>query len=1783
MMLLLSGCPEEPPGVDDDDTSTTDDDDTSTTDDDTSDDDDSAPDDDDDDSAPDDDDSAPDDDDDDSGPDDDDDDDDDDSAPDDDDDDDDDDSAPLVEDCSVPGDEDLDLLADCEDDDCFGPACPEVCASVFDEDTDGLISCDDIDDCEYDAACQVELPDLSAPMVTMEISPKVVSIGGTVTIEVTSSDDIGVTTEALDVNGTPVTLIDGVGTYTPSASGFEDVTFEVQDALGNVTTKTLTIVVIDPLDNVAGPYGGLTFGLHNTTITEATDVVASLDDDYGDIYWTLEYAIADSGDYIQFSDGFGATVDEVLGTIDPTVMLDGWHDIRLQVIDEGGNIGELVFNVLIKSPLKVGNMTIEFTDLEVPMSGIPIKLRRRYDSRRRGEVGDFGYGWNLDTKSVRITKNRPEGEGWQATYQFLFPLGFVYLISSPLEHNVSIDFGSGLTRDFAFYVSPTASLTGFFTPATATGAFWSESSATGTTMIGGVGEPASVYLDTTTGNLLGGITGTLYDMPSYQLVLEDGTILVVSVENGIEEIVDPNGNNIEFTDTGIIHTAGQSILYTRDAEGRITTLLAPDGTTTTYTYDDAGNLESVTDAKGNTQSFSYGAGHFITDISNPNGARLVRSYYDDSGRLTSQCDGNGFCTDINWDPDAGEELRYDRNGYASVILYDEDGQVLEETDPVGRTVSYSWDDDGNLLEEISPSGNIKSHTYDSFRRTSTTDFNGCTDSYEYDSGSRVTQHTDRMGNVRTSSYDGQGNLIEDIDRLGNSKTFTIGALGTVTSVTDRAGNTRTSTYDSNGWKLSETDPEGNVMTWTYNVNGQRTSEVTALGTTSFLYDDDGNLIEVTANDGGVITYEYDEQGREVAMTDQLGRLTERIYDYNGNEVRVIFPDGTTRERMYDPEDDVIGEVDEDGNITTFVLDPAGQQLQVINPDGTSRYKTYDLEGRVIEEENDLGDGWTRTHDGEGNLLTETDPLGNVSSRVYDCAGRQIEATNADGITNTYEYNAEGSVVLITRAIGTPVEQTESYTYDGEGRLLTKTLGDGSVWGYDYDGNGRLNVVTDPAGESMSYSYDAVGNKLSQTDALGRSTSWTYDSMSRRTSKTTAEGYETTWTYDLGGRITSMTMPNGGTTSYTYDDRDRTTSTLYADGALETQTYDGRGFRTSITMAGDTMEWTYNVMGQVTLQTNADGSTLEYEYDSLGRQASITGTMGIQVHSIDRTYDAAGRLATVTDGVGRSATYYYDNLGNRTQVDRSNGTHSTWAYDDLNRLTQIDHFDSTAALSQQHIYTLNALGSRTQVQELDGTTVDWTYDSAHRLVEEVRTGVAARTASWVYDAVGNRIEQTIDGNTTTWLYDDDDRLLDDGTKTYTWDDNGNLASTDDTTNLDVNTWDARGKLTAVERNGAPYVDYGYDFLGHRIFSDDGADERHFLVDPTRESAMNLIETDELGNGEAIYTYGDDLVVQDRGGIRWYQKDGLGSSRALTDETGFITDTYSFGAFGETLMQIGSSPNDYLFAGEQVDAATGYYYLRARYMDPNTGRMLSEDPWAGTERDPRTLHRYMYTPGDPVNFTDPTGRSWGGLLRAAMMASFSFGIAAYAARLIVQFYFWVFKATMVTTYVLAPATQIMKLGGALGGPLGAAVSRAGACIAQWGIKYILVSYLWTFVFAAIPILGWIFTIMSIWKFRKGIMFMVRHIQWLPLAMAGVIRAEGIIRNLPDDIPRGNRFSDCVEAQSGVPARRMDAAVVRFKRDHAAGRDIQPSLRQLMDLFVPIYMVIDRCVGALQQEAN
>src|SRR6201987_5267575 len=86
----------------------------------------------------------------------------------------------------------------------------------------------------------------------------------------------------------------------------------------------------------------------------------------------------------------------------------------------------------------------------------------------------------------------------------------------------------------------------------------------------------------------------------------------------------------------------------------------------------------------------------------------------------------------------------------------------------------------------------------------------------------------------------------------------------------------------------------------------------------------------------------------------------------------------------------------------------------------------------------------------------------------------------------------------------------------------------------------------------------------------------------------------------------------------------------------------------------------------------------------------------------------------------------------------------------------------------------------------------------------------------------------------------------------------------------------------------------------------------------------------------------------------------------------TDTYEYDAYGNSFTVSGTTPNEMMYRGEQFDSDLGLYYLRARYYNPLTGRFMSRDLEDGKPVDPKSLHKYLYADGDPVNLKDPTGR-------------------------------------------------------------------------------------------------------------------------------------------------------------------------------------------------------------------
>ena len=173
-------------------------------------------------------------------------------------------------------------------------------------------------------------------------------------------------------------------------------------------------------------------------------------------------------------------------------------------------------------------------------------------------------------------------------------------------------------------------------------------------------------------------------------------------------------------------------------------------------------------------------------------------------------------------------------------------------------------------------------------------------------------------------------------------------------------------------------------------------------------------------------------------------------------------------------------------------------------------------------------------------------------------------------------------------------------------------------------------------------------------------------------------------------------------------------------------------------------------------------------------------------------------------------------------------------------------------------------------------------------------------------------------------------------------------------------------------GTKVIEYAYDTQGNRVKKTvDGAVTK-YLVDTNRRHAQVLEERDSRGNLKVSYVYGDDLLSQNRNGAKlYYHYNGLGSTRALTDSTGTVTDTYNYDAFGNLLERTGSTKNNYQFTGEQYDPNIGFYYLRARYMNPSIGRFVTMDTWEGNNYDPRSLHKYLYCGNDPINRIDPSG--------------------------------------------------------------------------------------------------------------------------------------------------------------------------------------------------------------------
>ena len=183
-----------------------------------------------------------------------------------------------------------------------------------------------------------------------------------------------------------------------------------------------------------------------------------------------------------------------------------------------------------------------------------------------------------------------------------------------------------------------------------------------------------------------------YDPDRYQLTDADGTVYVIQQPTGLESITDRNGNTITFGPDGILHSAGKSVTFTRDAEGRITTITDPLGNTIRYTYDFYGDLVSVIDQDSNVTLFQYNNQHGLLEIIDPRGNASQRA--------------------MSMTPTVGLKPSLTPMGNRTEFTHDLANRREEILDRLGNTTVHEYDERGNITATISPRGHRTEFTYD---------------------------------------------------------------------------------------------------------------------------------------------------------------------------------------------------------------------------------------------------------------------------------------------------------------------------------------------------------------------------------------------------------------------------------------------------------------------------------------------------------------------------------------------------------------------------------------------------------------------------------------------------------------------------------------------------------------------------------------------------------------------------------------------------------------------------------------------------------------------------------------------------------------------------------------------------------------------------------------------------------------------------------------------------------------------------------------------------------------
>ncbi|MFF3398117.1 LamG-like jellyroll fold domain-containing protein [Streptomyces sp. NPDC002659] len=853
--------------------------------------------------------------------------------------------------------------------------------------------------------------------------------------------------------------------------------------------------------------------------------------------------------------------------------------------------------------------------------------------------------------------------------------------------------------------------------------------------------------------------------------------------------------------------------------GLVASERTPGGATTAYTYFDNGDLARVTAPSGLVTEFIY----------------------DGVGRKIAE-------TQISDSFPSGVTTGYSYNGLSKVIAETGPGVKNEITGTTHTArITRTFDDDGNLLTESAEDttgGDAKrttEHHYNAFGLNDTaTDAEGNVTTFEHDALGRVKAETDLSGNQFTYSYTPRGQHYETVlknwtgDPTGETRDLVVVSnaydpAGRPASITDAMGATTAFTYFDDGLPATTvaqqvTQADGSkrnivLQSASYDGAGNMTQQTTGGGRTTVTQtvDATGRTTRSVLDPNGlnrVATYGYDADDRvteETGSIDASGKklTTTTEYDATGNPTRATLTDGSSTR--------VTTQAYDDRGLLTSAVSPRGNVAGVDPAAYTTAYR-YDALGHqvqqtapaILTEEN----GGTATtvkptsltgYNTYGEATEARDPRGAVTRTEVDKLGRSIAVTLPD-------YTPPG---------GTKITAVMRAAYDPAGRIASTTDPLGRTTRYGYDQFGQLSQKTDPvAGTALPTLAETQPNTLNstQTDLDGAGiTRYTWTPTGLQLTTIDPSGARSEATYDeLGRQLTATTVeryptPQNLTSRYAWDDASNQSS--------------------STTPGNRTTSAAYNPAGEPVSVTDPIGGITKFGYDGLGRRLETTDATGRKSTS---SYDALGNITAATDyGTGttalRSVSAEFDADGNRIAARSATQARSTYAYDALGRLTQqIEPVTATKSITTSFGY--DASGNRTRLTDGRGNATVYTFtpwnlpETTVEPATEAHPAASDRTWTTVYDAAAQNVAETLPGGVKrSRTYDGLGRLTGESgtgaeapttTRSLGYDLVGQLTSvgTDGVLDRNVYTYDDRGQLLSSDGPGGKST-YGYDADGN----------------------------------------------------------------------------------------------------------------------------------------------------------------------------------------------------------------------------------------------------------------------------------------------------------------------------------------------------------------------------------